>query len=99
MGAITLKIVMDDADFGYLTQNSAEWGTGFAGQVAGGRFETGAHDVPLTSWKRAYWLGDSYTSVILARAFLAAWGYDCQVLIDQASDGEWVILTDYEWKG
>ena len=52
--------------------------------------------------KRAYWLGENYAAVIFARAFLAARGFDYEVLFDTASDEAggpmfgYVIVTDYE---
>jgi hypothetical protein len=98
-----IQIAMDDADFGYLTENGAEWaaiGSEWAPQIAGGRFMTvPAGGIPFTTWKRAYWLGEDYVHVMLARAFLAAWGHDFQVLSDETDGGGWVILTDYDdWK-
>jgi len=57
-------------------------------------------------WKYAYWVGDSYAAVILAKSFLATRGHDCDALYDyiqdpdsEASPKSWVILTDYEVQG
>jgi hypothetical protein len=93
---------MDDADFGYLTTNSAQWGPlreEWVGQIAGGRFLPGNPEAPiLARWQRAYWLEDGYAALMLARAFLDAWGHDYQIVSDETEGGGWVILTDYEWK-
>jgi hypothetical protein len=43
----------------------------------------------------AYWVGTEYPAVVLARAFLASRGFECQTVVD-AAGGEWVILTDYD---
>jgi hypothetical protein len=97
-----IQVTMDDADFGYLTENSAEWAPiagEWAQQISAGRFMAMPPGAPLlTTWKRAYWLGDAYASVMLARAFLDAWGHDYQLVSDESDGGGWVILTDYEWK-
>ena len=97
-----IQLTMDDEDFGYLTTNSAEWaaiGSEWAPQIADGRFVTvPPGGIPFTTWKCAYWLEDGYAALMLARAFLDAWGHDYQVVTDEAEDGGWVILTDYEWK-
>jgi hypothetical protein len=111
MGAITVKLVLDDQDFEHLTQNSMQWGDGgpdWKQKIRDGRFELyGGSDGgppvqwPSAHWKYAYWVGDSYGGLILVRAFLAAWGFDYQAAWDTAEhpNGEtlgWVILTDYE---
>jgi hypothetical protein len=97
-----IQIAMDDADFGYLTENSAEWAAiagEWAPQISDGRFVTMPPGQPLRpTWRRAYWFGDSYAGVMLARGFLDAWGHDYQLAGDESGDGGWVILTDYEWK-
>ena len=96
-----IQIAMDDTDFGYLLHNSAKWADSageWEPQLRNGRFTASEPGVLTGHWKMAYWIGSDYTAVILARAFLAAWGYECQILTDEASGGGWVILTDYEWK-
>jgi hypothetical protein len=97
-----IQIAMDDADFNCLAENIAEWAAiadEWAPQVSARRFMTMPPGAPLlTTWKLAYWLGGSYASVMLARAFLDAWGHDYQLVSDQSGGGGWVILTDYERK-
>jgi hypothetical protein len=96
-----IQLSMDDADFGYLTTNSHEWaaiGSEWAPQIADGRFRPAGGGVTFTTWKRAYWLEDGYAALMLARAFLDAWGHDYQIVSDETEGGGWVILTDYEWK-
>jgi len=90
-------------DFMRLCENSAP------GDVTGqeGRFEVVQAAPPHRNqlWHRAYWVGDNYTAVIFARAFLAARGFGYAVLFDTASDTPdgpmfgYVILTDYEADG
>lgn len=101
---VPVQISMDEADFGSLTQNSMRWADGAEGwteRIRDGHFEV--HGTPGTppsmDWAMTYWLGNEYTSVILARAFLAARGFACQVIIDLATGPEWMILTDYDrWR-
>ena len=83
-------------DFGRLCENSAP------GDVTAhpGRYEVVEAAEPR-SWLRAYWIGENYAAVIFARAFLAARGYEYEVLFDTASDEGgpmfgYVILTDYQ---
>lgn len=96
-----MKISMTADDFQRLTENSMRWaGTDWEAQAE--RFETtGDDEVIRWDWKMTYGVGQSYAAVILARAFLAAEGYDCQVIWDMAEwpNGEFIgytILTDYE---
>ena len=87
-------------DFGRLCENSGEW----AGWTPpAGRFEAlDTADAPATrEWQCVYWVGGSWTGVILARAFLDARGHDYEVLFDLAElpGGQafgYVILTDYQ---
>ena len=97
-GAVVIQVTA--ADFERLCQNSGRW----ADRDDIGRFEPldAGHPLPVREWRRIYWLGGSYTAVIFARAFLAARGFDYEVLYDTASDEGssrmygYVILTDYE---
>jgi hypothetical protein len=97
-GAVVVQVTAKD--FEQLWENSSSWGLG----EGSGRFENLDDGGPPTSrqWGRIYWLGGSYTAVIFARAFLAARGYEHEILFDTASDEGsnrmhgYVILTDYE---
>ena len=94
----TVVVQVTAADFERLCENSA------TGDVINqiGRFEVVETAARYREWKRAYWLGDGYAAVIFARAFLAARGFEYEVLFDTASDEGsnrmygYVILTDYE---
>ena len=95
----TVVVQVTAADFERLWENSA------TGDVVNqiGRFEVvEAAERPGTEWKRIYWLGQGYAPVIFARAFLAARGFDYEVLYDTATGNEggpmfgYVIVTDYE---
>ena len=97
-----IPVVINEDDFSYLTENSTKWaGHDWDAQVQAGRFEVqGTPGIPPgLHWKMAYWVGSSYTTVILARSFLASRGYDSQAVVDGV-DCDWVILTDYDnWPG
>ena len=95
-GSVVIQVTA--ADFGRLCENSGAWGLG----DGSGRFEALDCGVPSSrQWQRVYWLGAGYTAVFFARAFLAARGYEYEVLFDTASDEPdgpmfgYVILTDY----
>ena len=71
--------------------------------ISPGRFEGSADGEANTDWdwSAIYWLGRDYTAVILARAFLAAYGYRYEVLWDTSRPMDrpqrgWCIITDYE---
>jgi hypothetical protein len=97
-GAVVVAV--DAADFALLCEESLEWGSW---DRPAGRFEalengTGGTGRP---WRRIYWLGERYTAVIFARAFLLARGFEYEILWDNAEhpNGQslgYVILTDYE---
>ena len=96
-GAVVIQVTA--ADFQRLCENSGQWADW---EVPPRRFESLDTTSPANGhWQRAYWVGDNYTSVILARAFLAARGHDYKILYDTAEhpNGQafgYVILTDYE---
>lgn len=110
---MTVAITMDADDFDRLCTTSMQW-AGHKWESYGNRFEnTTAGGEPQTSqdwsgWqlKMAYWVGDSWISVMLVRAYLSGLGSSCgmEILWDPGSDdtpGEFVVLTDYEtesWK-
>ena len=94
-GTVVVQVTADD--FERLCENSAPGGV--ISQI--GRFEA-VEAGECRERKRAYWLGENYAAVIFARAFLAARGFDYEVLFDTAT-GEpdapmfgYVIVTDYE---
>lgn len=97
-GAVVVQVTA--ADFWRLCEGHGAWGLG----DGSGRFENLDDGGPPSSrqWQRIYWLGDQFAAVVFARAFLAARGYDYEVLFDTASDEGsnrmygYVILTDYE---
>ena len=97
----TVVIQVTAGDFERLCENSGKWaGSGLPLR----RFESldDSEPSPFSDWQRIYWLGDNYTAVIFARAFLAARGFEYEVLFDTASDEGsnrmygYVILTDYQ---
>jgi hypothetical protein len=94
-----VQISMDEADFRLLIHNAARWaGHGWEEKLS--RFEVqGAPDIPPgTEWQMAYWVGSEYTTVVLARSFLASRGYESQTVVDLTGN-DWVVLTDYDdWR-
>ena len=97
-GSVVIQVTA--ADFGRLCENSSSWGLGCGSP---GRFENLDDAGPPSSrqWERIYWLGGSFTAVILARAFLDARGFGYEIAFDTASDEDgpmygYVILTDYQ---
>ena len=100
---MSVVIQMDAEDFGRLVRNSCERS---AMKIGARRFRTAQDGEVLVispdwDWTAIYWLGHDYAAVILARAFLAAYGCKYEVLwdtsapMDQPQRG-WCILTDYE---
>ena len=99
-GSVVIQV--SATDFERLCENSGQW----AGWTPpAGRFEsidTAGNPFPSArQWQCAYWVGDNWTTVIFARAFLAARGFDYEVVYDTAEHPNgrlygYVILTDYE---
>lgn len=98
-GAVVIQVTAED--FTRLWEQTGAWAEV---SLQLGRFEAlDSSDGPdFRDWKRIYWVGREYASVIFARAFLAARGFGYEVLYDTASDEAgapmfgYVILTDYE---
>ena len=97
---MSVVIQMDAADFEHLLRESADRA---AMTIGPGRFEAGTDGEVNADWDWSviYWLGRDYAPVILARAFLAAYGYKYEVLWDTAAPMDqpqrgWCILTDYD---
>lgn len=104
---MNISIEMTEDDFERLTKTSMKW-QGLPWAAQDGRFEncsSGATTdaAPDYKWRMAYWVGDSWLNVILARSYLRAAGEDCEVLWDMVENPEcsYVILTNYvteTWK-
>jgi hypothetical protein len=94
-----VQISMDEADFRLLVHNAAGWaGQNWEEKI--GRFEVqGTPGMPPgMHWQMAYWVGSEYTTVVLARSFLASRGYESQTVVDLTGN-DWVVLTDYDdWR-
>lgn len=97
MTATTVVVVMDDEDFDMLPETSMAWAGIDWEEKHPGRFIPARSAETEIRWNltRAYWLGDPYASVLLARAFLQAREEEFQVLVDD-SQGQFVIVTNYE---
>jgi hypothetical protein len=84
---------MTHSDFEHLCETHTKW-HGQNWEIQDGRFEvsSGNYDDPINfEFAHAYWVGDNYLNVILAREYLTARGYaDHQVLWDMADNtSEW----------
>jgi hypothetical protein len=100
---MSVVIQMDAEDFGRLLKGSADRAVM---KISPGRFAAGRDGEvrimpPDWDWTTIYWLGHDYAAVILARAFLAAYGYRYEVLWDTSAPMDrpqrgWCILTDYD---
>jgi len=89
----TITINMSAEDFSYLYDTSMNWNS-VDWQVQDGRFD------PMPDYRkfvRAYWF-NSYSSLLLARSFVAAEGFEYSVHFDEAEDSGWVLLTDFGGK-
>ena len=93
-----MQIVMDDEDFNWLCNDKMPWAgeKGWQQESREGRFSASGAGPPAFHWKIGYWVGPDYVAVILAKSFLAAKGFPCEVIFDNTR-GEWVILTDYDY--
>jgi hypothetical protein len=100
-----IHIEMNATDFELLRVNTMAWGPHWADHIADGQFRNATWAVGdslapeiRTDWGVAYWFPD-WTTVILARSFLAHLGEDYQILADEAEMcvdlSPWVILTNY----
>lgn len=97
---MSVVIQMDAEDFRRLVKTYADR---TVTRVTQGRFDAGDGGAVNASWDwhLVYWLGHDYAAVVLARAFLAAYGYQYEVLWDAGEDEDepppgWCILTDYD---
>ena len=103
-----ITIGMSGADFDALCESSSLWAAQCTStwQDQYGRFEIQG-DGPINDSARiAYWIGTNAASMILAREYVKAKGFDVQVLWDTAmmgnEPGGYVLLTDYMtnlWEG
>ena len=84
-------------DFQYLWGTAMNWGKDWKDQED--RFEVNGSHTEEINWefKKAYWIGKEYSSVIFAKIFLTSQNEPYQILWDlnSCADGEWVVLTDY----
>jgi len=96
-----ITVDMEPEDFDCLVEQSMQWGPSLSEQCDNGRFETvgGERDISKT-WKMAYWMGDSYANVLLAKSYLKSIGHTYDVVWDMAVDqgGQclgYILLTNY----
>ncbi|MFI0265579.1 hypothetical protein [Streptomyces luteogriseus] len=98
-----VEIEMDDADFQHLVEEGLLWRDGNWEAQADRFVPVGGHDTenPSWDWAAAYWVGTSWTTVVLARSWLKSKGENCEVVIDSATHPNgsflgFIILTNYE---
>jgi len=93
----TVVLEMDAADFGQLWTEHDRWADCRSAGSAGFEPVTPDGEISL-GWAHAYWVGDEWASVMLARGYLASIGESCQVVVDLRTDtySPYVILTEYE---
>jgi hypothetical protein len=88
-------------DFQYLWNTATNWkgNNGLDWKDQEERFEkTGDCDEKINwEFKKVYWIGKEYSSVIFAKIFLTSINQTYQILWDLngCEEGEWVVLTDY----
>lgn len=90
-----IRVEMTNDDFEMLATASMHW-AGQDWETQDGRFiPLPDRDTPIVwTYGYAFWFGP-WANVILARSFLDAKGFAYQVLSDEGSAGECVIITDY----
>jgi hypothetical protein len=93
MSAIKIHMTAEDAE--RLAVTSMPWGNHWASHD--GRFESVKtdNDLPSYRWGRAYWLESGAAAMILFTSYIAAYGFEYEVLWDLADDGGYVVLTDW----
>jgi hypothetical protein len=97
-----VAITLDQNDFQRLWHTHMRWaGQGWNSEDHADRFET-VDDRPIDYlWSNAYWMGDTWASVVLARGYLNALGQAHQVISDIGDDlayAGYVLLTNYDCK-
>lgn len=89
-----VTVEMDESDFDALSYMMGVWDDGLQKASAQGRFlrphDGGVVYAPMGS--DAYWF-KNYADVILARAWLKAWGIEFIIGMDESFDGDWVVIT------
>lgn len=95
-----VAITVDQSDFQRFWHTHTKWaGQGWDSDDHTERFETldgGSIDY---LWSDAYWMGDTWASVVLARSYLNALGQAHQVISDIGDDpafAGYVLLTNYD---
>ena len=99
---MNVLIYMNETDFEQLTETATLWADYAERHWAKkhDRFETQAGETLSFEWTTAYWVGCSWTAVILAKSYLANMGHDYQIvwdlgLHDNFETFGWVVLTNY----
>jgi hypothetical protein len=88
-----VRITINADDFNRLWNTHTSWGYGWNDQLAEGRFKA-VNGEMSTKWNHAYWMGDDFTKIILARSWLASQNW--AVVWDTACC-EYLLLTQYNW--
>lgn len=89
---------MDNNDFAHLWNTHTSGGCDWELQIKRNRFQPLDNRDPVTTeHKHLYWMGDNYTTIMIARAWLLSLGKQCSVAFDIACC-EYIIATDYHWE-
>jgi hypothetical protein len=100
---MNVLIYMNETDFEQLTETATLWAD-YAERhwsKKHDRFETQDGEALSFEWTTAYWVGCSWTAVILAKSYLTTIGQDYQIVWDLGLHENfetigWVVLTNYK---
>lgn len=95
---LTVPMRMYEEDFDSLFANSSHWGDWAKQQWEEGRWEHSQKkydEAPRFDWIYAYYMGDSWATVIMARSFLQHLDEPYEILWDMGENPGYVIITNY----
>jgi hypothetical protein len=91
MSAVVVQMTSEDAE--RLAVTSMAWGGDWATMAPRWEYVKTQGNTVSFEWARAYWLEPGATALILFTSFIAAHGFEYEVLWDH--DGTYVVLTDW----
>ena len=95
-----MEILFTEHDFDRMISSSFKWKDGvneFAGQFENYTNQGQPYNAPIsTNWLYAYYIGEEYVSVVLAKSVLSSLNEGYEVLWDTSDEFRgWVIVTNY----
>lgn len=98
-----MEILFTGHDFDRMISSSTRWKDGvseFSDQFENYTDQGQPYDKPVfPGWTYAYWIGEEYTAVVLAKSFLSSLNEGYEVLWDTSDEFYgWVIVTNYSSK-